>query len=168
MKDSSTWLPEWTEALTRLHEAGLSASAIAQRLTELFQREFTRNSIIGKRARCGITSPLHEQRRRQLKAVGERRARTRAPLKPKVELPKRPPKLSARAPSTASGAPALVPAEPVDLYHRKSKQCRWPINDGAPFLFCGAPRAGEHSYCAHHQYRSLDGVAARRFLESLP
>lgn len=33
--------------------------------------------------------------------------------------------------------------------------CRWPMTDDKPFLFCGEPQAGESSYCACHKAMSV-------------
>lgn len=33
--------------------------------------------------------------------------------------------------------------------------CKWPLNDGGPYLFCGHDRLGKYSYCARHQERSV-------------
>lgn len=33
--------------------------------------------------------------------------------------------------------------------------CKWPINDGGPFLFCCAPRGDHHAYCHHHAAASI-------------
>lgn len=33
--------------------------------------------------------------------------------------------------------------------------CRWPVTDDRPFLFCGEPKAPESSYCACHKRMSV-------------
>lgn len=33
--------------------------------------------------------------------------------------------------------------------------CRWPVTDDRPFLFCGEPKAGAGSYCACHKRMSV-------------
>lgn len=33
-------------------------------------------------------------------------------------------------------------------------ECHWPLNNGNPFLFCGAP-VSRDTYCAEHHRRSL-------------
>lgn len=38
------------------------------------------------------------------------------------------------------------------LHELKRHQCRWPLNDGGPYLFCAAETTG--SYCEHHAERS--------------
>lgn len=39
---------------------------------------------------------------------------------------------------------------PVTLLELKPSSCRWPVNDGNPFLFCGAPAVSGGPYCACH------------------
>lgn len=35
------------------------------------------------------------------------------------------------------------------------RDCRWPVTDTKPFMFCAAPRDGESSYCACHRVMSV-------------
>lgn len=34
-------------------------------------------------------------------------------------------------------------------------ECRWPLNNGSPFLFCAASQFQGSTYCAHHMLRSM-------------
>lgn len=52
--------------------------------------------------------------------------------------------------------PAAIDAKPpgsrVTLLNRTRRQCGWPVNDGGPFLFCGAEKDDpKNSYCAYHR-----------------
>jgi len=48
----------------------------------------------------------------------------------------------------------------LDLDH---DQCRWPVNDGGPFLFCADPVGGSSSYCALHAALSVgEGTRGER------
>lgn len=40
------------------------------------------------------------------------------------------------------------------LWQLENHQCKWPINDGGPFLFCGEVKAGKN-YCENHAQRSV-------------
>lgn len=33
--------------------------------------------------------------------------------------------------------------------------CRWPLNNGSPFIFCAASQFQGSAYCAHHMLRSM-------------
>lgn len=39
-----------------------------------------------------------------------------------------------------------------ELADLESNDCRYPINDGAPYLFCAEPQKDESSYCPEHHH----------------
>lgn len=47
-------------------------------------------------------------------------------------------------------APGAI-AVPRPLWELSAQACRWPVNDGGPFLFCAEPRIPGCPYCAHHR-----------------
>lgn len=51
----------------------------------------------------------------------------------------------------------------ASLLELEPGQCRWPVNDGAPFLFCAAPSLRGSSYCACHASLSVgEGTRSER------
>ena len=38
-----------------------------------------------------------------------------------------------------------------ELLDLEPNDCRYPVNEGGPFLFCAEPSAKGSSYCAHHR-----------------
>jgi len=44
---------------------------------------------------------------------------------------------------------------PLTLLELEPGDCRWPVNDGSPFLFCAAPAATGGPYCACHAAMSI-------------
>lgn len=63
--------------------------------------------------------------------------------------------------------PAFAPLpgfEPVRLADHQNHQCRWPIDVEGEFAArcCGAPRDGEHVYCASHRARGVAAVTPPR------
>lgn len=49
------------------------------------------------------------------------------------------------------------------LENLKPHQCKWPINDGGPYLFCGKGREPGSPYCHEHKCRSVgNGTEAER------
>jgi|GEM_PF-887706 len=42
----------------------------------------------------------------------------------------------------------------TDLMGLQSCHCKWPVNDGGPFLFCAEEVVAGKSWCAHHLKRS--------------
>lgn len=63
-----------------------------------------------------------------------------------------------------------IPAkpEPVTLDELPSNGCKWPVNDGKPFLFCGCER-GSGPYCAEHALQARGkGTEGERRALSVP
>jgi hypothetical protein len=69
-------------------------------------------------------------------------------------------------PPLASAAPELPPIEPagegVLLLDLREQHCRWPLNDGGPFRFCGCRKAPKSPYCEYHHRLSLPKVSEKR------
>lgn len=140
-----TWSSERIEELKRCFEAGLSSSQIARELG------VTRNAVIGKMSRLGLSRPRDAAARHfEQKRAG------------KLAHPKRPrlPVFTQRALLTAafSAAPALADAPAIhdgrgctllELGHGK---CRWPIDHpgGEDVFFCGNEPVRGLPYCAGH------------------
>lgn len=53
------------------------------------------------------------------------------------------------------GIPPVLSGLECDFGDLQSGSCRWVVTDDKPFLFCGAPKDPESSYCTHHFMRSL-------------
>lgn len=43
----------------------------------------------------------------------------------------------------------------IDLMMLTECRCKWPINDGGPFLFCGEVKRADRPYCAYHATAAL-------------
>jgi GcrA cell cycle regulator len=151
----SDWSDEDMETLKRMTVEGHSASEIGSTLGR------TRNAIVGKWYRAGISVPKKTPtgRRRGRKITG--------PAQPRPPLPKRAPRVRPKAPRglprwkpKASSPPPpngevviLLPPLNVELKDLPSNGCTWPMNDGGPFLYCGRDREGDRSYCPGHRSR---------------
>lgn len=57
----------------------------------------------------------------------------------------------------------LVPPEGYDaerlehakeLHEIEARECKWPLNNGSPFLFCSAETEKGATYCQHHRWRA--------------
>lgn len=159
------WKPDFVEGIIRRKKKGKSATQIAKEF------EMTRNQVIGILYRNGHSEKLEERKTREVRKL-ERAIRdttrkqkvTGADLIARFE--KKQAQLAAKQKSnnwdyvsppqakvvvdlskydTRSKAPLRVPI--LDL---QKHQCRWPVTDDFPFLFCGQTRADESSYCPHH------------------
>lgn len=133
------WTPEHNTALASLIGEGFSMAQSARSLNELFGTTYTRNAIIGKAHRLGLSKPK-KIKKKKYAAKQEPRHRP-GRYKP-------------------VGAPVFTPIAdtmecsevvPLNLSSPEPTGCQYAYGDG-PFLFCGRPRDGKSSYCpAHHQ-----------------
>ncbi len=129
------WTDERTNLLKTLWLQGQTASQIAERLGGI-----TRNAVIGKAHRLGLSSRPSPIRQRPL----GRQPSTPVPAaaaKPQPAEPARP-----AAPTPVPQAARRVKAAPG------SRACMWPMGDPKQpgFHFCGAPAEVGRPYCSGH------------------
>lgn len=150
------WTPERVAKLKALWNDGLSASEIAKGVGGI-----TRNSVIGKAARLGLTRTAAETALNRARGDKKRAAR-RAPSEPTA------PKGGVKAVSVSGGwvypqadSEPLPPERPHDgvvvpMEQLGAHSCRWPV--GTPgtdaFGFCGARRPDGATYCREHAKRA--------------
>lgn len=158
MVKTDLWDREVVEYLTTYYKTGLSASVLAEQLSNRFKRFYSRNAVIGKASRLGLIEA--SPRRTSLPRVRKPRAPTKgfsaqggtlvlsaSPLQP-VELP------TLRAPV----------CDPVSLVDLETHHCRWPVEGG----YCGATKKAkekggrESPYCAFHHHHSTESYAKRQ------
>jgi GcrA cell cycle regulator len=162
----SDWTDERVALLKSLFPQGKSSSMLAREINERTRSTFTRNAVIGKLGRLGLTRPK--------------------------EVTKREPRKSRRYHGTSNhtgrwhGGPSL-PGEPVpppvifteehkcSLFDLTNKTCRFPLWDGdAGFSdkwFCGSPGANLEEglpYCPGHTALASSGVAVTIGLKRKP
>jgi GcrA cell cycle regulator len=153
-----TWTSERVALLKSYFDAGLSCSQIAREIGT------TRNAVIGKMHRLGLSRPkdgfadrLAARNAARPKAV--RRKPWRLSIHAQREM------LIAAYPR-AGEEPAVESAHKCSLLELSQAQCRWPISEpGAhDFAFCGNQAVDGLSYCVGHAriaYR-LPGRARRQ------
>ena len=147
---SDVWTDTVYDRLKALCQLPLSNALIAQKLTGEFGIIFTRNSVIGKRLRCGLSPPPRDK-----KASPPRRAST--PRQPRIRF-----RAPRRETPTANGyhQEQILPTEfphACGLLALKNNSCRYPCGEvGKPgFFFCGTPEANvieRRSYCIAHTW----------------
>ena len=139
----ATWTPERLEQLRNYAGSGLSSSQIAAEIG------VTRNAVIGKLHRLGLTSGRSA-------AGGQARS-----CPPRARRPRHSPQreflrlMFAQAPSITGGSGAgstVESAQPCSLFELAHGKCRWPVGnpDAADFAFCGNEAAAGFPYCAGH------------------
>jgi GcrA cell cycle regulator len=148
----STWNTDRIEQLKRCFDAGLTCSQIAREIG------VTRNAVIGKMNRMGLSRP------RDVLAAQMRRAAKLARAKPQRNWRRL--TVVAQRKMLREAFPATEPEEiPIHngrgctLLELTQGQCRWPINEpGAEnFCFCGNEAFQALPYCVGHArlaYRS--------------
>lgn len=147
-----------------------SALALATRLETKFGVVVTRNAIIGTYGRqpelklqypltgtrsgsnAGITD---EQYREKAKADAERREKEREERRVKREAEALERQNKASEEPHVQHRRSIVEwetenAKRVTLLELTDRMCKWPINDGGPYLFCGCGKEPGKSYCSFH------------------
>lgn len=161
------WTDERIALLTKLWTDGLTASQIAAALGE----ETTRNAVIGKAHRLGLSgrpSPVRTPRPARVTAM--------RPSKPRVlNSPERLAQMTRPAeimPPRATEAPARtviplaeIPVGPgVTLLKVTDKMCKWPIGHPGDegFRFCGSHSREGSPYCEGHAQMAYQPMPSKR------
>jgi GcrA cell cycle regulator len=150
---TATWTPERIEQLRTHVINGLTCSQIAAEIG------VTRNAVIGKIHRLGLTPVRPPGAPARLHPPRERRSR----LWP---LRSRPRRSGAEGPLVQDGpygAPQVESIRPCSLLDLAQGKCRWPIGgpESGNFAFCGNEAVSGLSYCAGHS-RMAYRYGARR------
>jgi GcrA cell cycle regulator len=170
---ASEWGAPETERLRELVFKELSASQIARRMSAEFRRLWTRNAIIGKISRLGLTlmgqpnQPKHHPLRVTEKKRRSGRRKQSAPeaVAPVTPVPSRRPVEQSKearvvippeAPAPPPPYPGRSMAASYAVIALKPDDCRWPIGHVGEkdFRFCCAPRAGGNPYCEDHMVKA--------------
>lgn len=168
------WTDERVELLKKLWADGLSASQIAARLGGV-----TRNAVIGKVHRLGLSGRATTTR---VKTTTRPRARKRT-----TQAPRTPRSLFGSSGSLAlNGLPdfeperhleeepdpipdlQLVSSEKVTILNLTEHTCKWPIGDPSHenFRFCGCKSQPGSPYCEYHARIAYQTVPQRRRLKA--
>lgn len=162
---------------------GLSGSQIAANLSQLRGAEVTRNQAIGVIHRNKALKAIGFKRQSgwshgRPKSTTPRQERPkRSPRASPGYIPQRQfmdelnqmpePSISPIDYRIASYKPRARDLGDPEAYDRDSRRilledltsttCKWPVNDGGPFLFCGVSKAFDEKqpYCAHHAQRAV-------------
>lgn len=147
------WTDEQSEAIREFVAEGLTYREVTEQINALFGASFSRNAVIGRAKRIGLTSP------------------PKPPPKHPRRVKRDPslPKYARRAPAQPTITSRHViemrcaEIEPLHLtlLDLESNDCRWPYGD-RQITFCGHPILCG-SYCsAHYQLSIGPGTASER------
>jgi hypothetical protein len=113
-------------------QCGLSASQIAESLGT------TKGSVLGKFRRMGLSKPLVR----------------RTDVRPTTKVPKGKAYVAAKREALAKNGNPHLPPGSLSILDLKADDCRWPVTDRPPHLFCGRVKWGGSPYCAEHSSRA--------------
>jgi len=136
------WPEERCVAL-RFHLLGgnLSYSGIATALNNEFGTHYSRNSMIGKASRLGLSNSYMQK----LSSL-PKKPKKQQPYKPR---PKRQPMFVQAGEYIALECKEVV-SRGLSLLDLEPTGCRYPTTDDAPYLFCGNEQQNGFSYCPSH------------------
>lgn len=170
---TANWTEDRIAKLTDLWNAGLSCSEIAAELGE----GATRNSVIGKVSRLELqprrnpvdrSKPPMSPEEAHLRKLERQRhyrrtaASSRPPKVRKQRVPRVPKEAFVPVKPKGQAWEPISGLAPVALLDLEAGQCKWPVGQDSPYLFCGAPATHGH-YCEHHHAWSVGtGTASER------
>ena len=140
------WNEERVDLLKKLWSEGLSCSVMANRLGGV-----TRNAVIGKVHRLGLSGRVTTQRMKYRKRARAKKIRTDGRV---------------FAPTFAREPLPPEPSRPKKLFTLDSltdSQCRFPYGDPktVEFGFCGCEKMPGSSFCAGHHGKVWQGVPVK-------
>jgi GcrA cell cycle regulator len=140
-----TWTDERLEALKGHFAAGLTCRQIAAEIG------VSRNAVIGKLSRLGLTRDRPPGTEARPKKPRERRGRSVPRLQYEI--------LRQVYDEAAFTNAPVVSAHRCSLFELSKERCRWPVNaEAEEFSFCGNTPLAGMPYCSGHTrlaYRSL-------------
>lgn len=162
------WTDERVDLLKKLWAEGLSASQIAGRLGH----GVTRNAVIGKVHRLGLSGRVTPQRtaRPRVRKTREPSHPGRSQSMPTAGATALKPQMRPEPMARPEPQPILAPVpagERVNILMLSDKTCRWPIGDPSheDFGFCGhSPKEGV-PYCEYHARMAYQPAQDRRRLK---
>lgn len=154
------WKSEHSDALEALVIAGeRSFASIASALNDKFGTSYTRNAVIGRSGRMGLSNKTFV-RSRHFGTKGSRKSAKKAVNKPVVRF--------IRANGNSNRMRMLISVETdgftqrcvevvprhIALLDLELNDCRYPCGD-SNFTFCGHPKTIGSSYCQSHFFLTL-------------
>jgi hypothetical protein len=165
----SPWRPVVMDRLRQLLKDGKSAREIAIIMTAEGLGTFTRNSVIGRCHRQGLTRLKPSKPKapkpppRSAKAISEK---DHIPKNNQAANNWAPPGTTARAKVETNQAAwnAIHGAKPVTMIQLEKNHCRWPIEIDGQTLFCGKHK-NLTSYCKEHESKAFfrNGLTFSRY-----
>lgn len=145
-ENKAAWTDERTNTLKKLWAEGNSCSVIARQLGGI-----TRNAVIGKIHRLGLSGHVTTQRKKQ--APWFRRARKAKAVRAGIARAKTWREIAKSLPQHPLPPPTVADVARVQLLDLESHHCRWPVGEPTQG-FCGCTAVPSLPYCAGHAHRA--------------
>ena len=162
----ATWTLEHIELLKRCLHAGLSCSQTAREIG------VTRNAVIGKMKRLGLSRPKNVigtqvEQRRAARLARPKTARTWRPKYPRLNISAQHERTAFPTPEPRAEAIPICDGRGCTLLELSQTRCRWPIsNPGVKdFCYCGNEPVKGLPYCPGHAriaYQSVGRIGRQR------
>lgn len=152
-----TWTNERVERLKRLWEAGLSGGAIATEIGDV-----TRNAVIGKAHRLGLSKRVNVARPRSPRARKEKMVTVK---EPSVRVIESPPTADPILDAPVIDSNEIIPTgQRVSLFELNDANCHFPVGhpDSPDFFFCGGKALPGLPYCPYHCRIAYNGAQQPR------
>jgi GcrA cell cycle regulator len=165
--DKMPWTDDRVEQLKRMWSEGLTASQIAARIGN----GVTRNAVIGKVHRLGLSGRVAKVRTPQPKPQRKIYEPHRAnlvsganALKPSFRPHPKPIAIPEPEPEPIRLIEVPTGEQRCSIMHLSDRTCRWPIGDPGTeeFCFCGTKPREKGPYCEYHARMAYQPLQDRR------
>lgn len=156
----SYWTDERVEELKRLHADGGSAAQIAAMM-----KAPSRNAVIGKLLRLGITGEMRPAKKWPQQRQARRPRRTGQHTITNIR--NRPDPRTLPSPSLPAEPPPVPDMKRVSLLELTDQMCKWPVGDprDKDFCFCGTEPYNGLPYCGYHARVAYVPVRERKRID---
>ncbi len=156
METAIGWTEDRVETLKKLWAEGFSAAQIANQMGGI-----TRNAVIGKVHRLGLSGRGTPSRTIKRSAIAKPKKAANAP-KPRGTLANSTATLPAPAPIRAIRT--IRTGNVTTVLGLRECMCKWPIGEPGEdgFGFCGGPTMPGQTYCAEHAVVAYQPQQAKR------
>lgn len=161
--ERSPWTDEAVQILRNMQSAGRSASEIAEALRSAakgFRRSVTRNAVLGKMHRLGLSEPKRPPPEEALKAKPAAKPAPKPVREKTVMRPMPKPVLPDPGSFIDKNGCFDLPTDGNGVHFQEisNGKCRWPLGDERDiesFRFCGEACPQEARYCSGHTRLSV-------------
>jgi GcrA cell cycle regulator len=163
--EPSNWASAHSDALRDYFRMGMSFSEIGRKINSRFGTSYTRNAVIGRAKRMGLSVPKRVER--PAIALAQQAApRTVRPRQAAAPSPGEPQISAVEPASTVKFRCVGISPRLISVLELAPDDCRYPYGgdkEGEEIAFCGHKRHPGSSYCTPHLHLTREfGTASER------